>query len=501
MTKQSIRMVALLLIIAAMPFLRTPAISAEGTQPATAPKEEKVSVEDVIPYTMGNMRGHKMLYNEGWYVVTSSSRAFEYAKNRSIISSKTALQRLASDVAKTTESYKTAVATDVRDSVDTGKSVVASGTKLSGQILEATHHAAGTELAYAQDTFQKAMGSLVQGNLSLAKRTEVERQELANLPGNYFKTLNSDFSNIFELAGEARQKFAGKIEPQWESAFQKASREFQAEYEKSGKEQNSLMALGPILYGYLKSFYYGIAAPTSKTIVKTTAVGTTYAIFLPITTTSVVVGRTVQSVGLTVYYVGKTGVKIVSPTIEGGLLTGLSLLSAGSVPVTYVAGGAIGAVNQVAFTTAGPVAGAVEGAASATAHSAGYVGFLAYDAVKGTTKVVINQAASGIVLGYNALTALPTHAVMGVVDTVAFLGFDGPRLVIAAASGKIRTKNDAAETAHSLGDLPVGTIIDLKKLEQTEGVKVEVLSTDPAVIRSVLERIPDDVREGNNGQR
>ncbi len=117
------------------------------------------------------------------------------------------------------------------------------------------------------------MGSLVQGNLSMAKRTEVERQELANLPGNYFKTLKSDFSNIFELAGEARQKFAGKIDPQWESAFQKASREFQAEYEKSGKEQNSLMALGPILYGYLKSFYYGIAAPASKTIVKTTATG------------------------------------------------------------------------------------------------------------------------------------------------------------------------------------------------------------------------------------
>lgn len=495
------RLVALLFIITAMPFLQTPAISAEGAQPAAA-KEEKVSVEDVIPLTVGNMRGHKMLYNEGWYVVTSSSRAFEYAKNRSINSSKTALQRVARDVSKTSESYKTAVTDDVRDSVDTGKSLVVSGTKVSGQILEATHHAAMTELAYTQDSFQKAMGSLVQGNLSLAKRTEDERQELANLPGNYFKSLNSDFSNIFELAGEARQRFAGKIDPQWEGAFQKASREFQAEYEKSGKEQNSLMALGPILYGYLKSFYYGIAAPTSKTIVKTTAVGTSYAVFLPITTTSVVVGRTVQSVGLTVYYVGKTGVKIVSPTIEGGLLTGLSLLSAGAIPVTYVAGGALGAVNQVAFTTAGPVAGAVEGVASTTAHSAAYVGFLAFDAVKGTTQVVINQAASGIVLGYNALTALPTHVLLGVTDTAVFLAWDGPRLVVAAAKGKITTKKDAPEAeAHSLGDLPVGTIVDLKKLENTEGVKVEVLSTDPAVIRSVLERIPDDVREGNNDQR
>ncbi len=47
------RLVALLLIIAAMPFFKTPAISAEETQPVTAAKEEKVSVEDVIPLTVG----------------------------------------------------------------------------------------------------------------------------------------------------------------------------------------------------------------------------------------------------------------------------------------------------------------------------------------------------------------------------------------------------------------------------------------------------------------
>jgi hypothetical protein len=494
----SLVLVALVVLMTLSPV----ALGAEGPQPTTPSKEEKVSVADVIPWTVGNIRGHKMLYNEGWFVVTSSSRAFEYAKKTSIISSKMALQRVASEASKDSGKYKEAVLTDVRDSADTGKAVVATGTKLSGQILETTHRAAKTELVYAQDSFQKAMSFFVRGNLSIAKRTEDERQELANLPGNYFKTLNKDFSNIFELADTARQRFAGKIDPQWESAFQKASNEFRAEYEKSGKEHNSLMALGPILYGYLKSFYYGIAAPTSKTIVKSAAVGTSYAIFLPITTTSVVAGRTVQSVGLTIYYVGKTGVKIVSPTVEGGLLTGLSLLSVSSVPVTYAAGGALGAVNQVAFTTAGPVAGAAEGAITTTAHSAAYVGFLAYDAVKGTTQVVINQAASGIVLGYNALTAIPTHALIGVVDTAVFLAWDGPRLVIAAAEGRIGTKNDnGASESQSLGDLPVGTIVDLKKLEQAEGVKVEVLSTDPVVIRSVIEKIPDDVREPDNDHR
>ncbi len=502
MTKLFLCRVVLCCSFSTVLLLQSPAFSAEAPKPTPSSTEEKkVSVDDVIPLTMGSIRGHKMLYNEGWYVVSSSSRAFEYARSRSITSSKRALQRVVSDAAKDSKEYTAAVADHVGDSVETGKTLVAGGTELSKKILVTTHEAAGTELAYAQDNFRKAMGYLVRGNLSIAKRTETERQELVNLPGNYFKTLSSDFSNIFDLSAKARERFAGRIEPQWESSFQKASSEFRSEYEKSGKEHNSLMALGPILFGYLKSFYYGIAAPASKTIVKTAAVGTSYAIFLPITTTSVVAGRTVQSVGLTVYYAGKTGVKIVSPTIEGGLLTGLSLLSVSAVPVTYVAGGALGAVNQVAFTTAGPVAGVAEGAVSTTADTAAYVGFLAYDAVKGTTKVLINQAASGIVLGYNALTAIPTHVITGIPDMVIFLAWDGPRLVIASAQGRIQSKDNAAAGSHSLGDLPVGTIVDLKQLKETEGVKVEVLSTDPAVIRSVLEKIPADVRESDNENR
>jgi hypothetical protein len=191
----------------------------------------------------------------------------------------------------------------------------------------------------------------------------------------------------------------------------------------------------------------------------------------------------------------------VSPTIEGGLLSGLSLLSVSTVPVTYAAGGTLGAVNQVAFSTAGPAAGVAEAAATSTVHTAGYVGFLAYDAVAGTTKVVINQAASGVVLGYNALTAIPTHALLGVEDTVVFLAWDGPRLVVAAAQGKIKSKTETGVVeTHSLGDLPIGTVVDLKKLEQTEGVKVDVLSTDPAVIRNVLEKMPEDMRMSHENE-
>ena len=476
-----------------------PQLSA-AEEPKPASTVEKASVADIIPLTMGNIRGHKMLYNEGWTIVTSSSRAFDYAREKSIVSSGEALQQVARDASRRTGSYKEAIKDDVQDSVKTGKDIVVSGTEKTGKILGDTHQLAKTELAYSGESFRKAMNSFVRGNLTLGARTEEERNELVNIPGNYYKSLKNDFSNVYELTEPVRKQFAEKIDPGWETAFQKAGKAFQAEYERSGEQPNSLMALGPILAGYLKSLYHGLVAPVSKTIVKTTVQGTTYAVFLPVAATSIVAGRTVQSVGLTVYYVGKTGVKVVSPTIEGGLLSGLSLLSLSAVPITYTAGGAWGAMNQVAFTTAGPVVGTVEAAATTTVHSAGYVGFLAYDAVKGTTQVVINQAASGLVLGYNALTAIPTHVVLGAVDTAVFLAWDGPRLAIASAQGRIRSGKDSGSTeTFSLGDLPVGTVVDLQKLKTEEGVHVEILSTDPAVIKGVLEKTPEDLRVKTNG--
>jgi hypothetical protein len=472
-----------------------------STATSTAPGGKK-TVEDVIPLTMGNLRGHKMLYNEGWYVVTSSRKAMDFAKKHSLTRSRDALADAAASAAGRSKDYTANVASDVKGAVAGGKRVVATGTELTGDILKATHRAGKAELTYSSEAFHKAGESFIQGNLSLGKRTAEDRKELAALPGNYFTSLKDDFSNIWELTSAANDKFAGKIENGWDKAFDKAASEFKKEYDRSGESKNTLTALGPILYGYLKSLYHGIVAPSSKTIVKTGTSAVTYAgaygVFLPVASTAVVAGRTVQSVGLTFYYTGKTGVKIVSPTVESGLLAGMSVLSLSAVPVTYAAGGTLGAVNQVAFTAAGPVAGAAQGVATTTIDTAAYVGLVTYDGVKGATKVVINQASSGVVLGYNALTAVPTHVVMAVEDTAVFLAWDGPRLVIAAASGKLKTGSEGKDQP-TLGDLPVGTVVDMKKLEQSQGTKVEVLSTDPAVIRGVLERLPEDLRveEGN----
>ena len=482
-----LRTITLLLLLASTSVLADEAVV---SIPPSPPPESKVTLKELLPLTAGNLHGHQLLYDEGWFVVTSSRKAFAFAKEKSLTSSAAAVRQVLDDYARHTGGYQAEVKADVSGAIATGQELVTTGTALSGDILVGTHELAQAEYAYAQKSYQRAIDSFVKGNLSLGKRTEVERRELVNLPGNYYKNLKSDFSNIRELTNAANDKFANKIEIGWDSAFAKASKEFRAEYEHSGEQPNSLIALGPILHGYLKAIYHGLAAPTAKTIVKGGAKGTTDALFLPVAGVTVVTGRTIQSVGLTVYYTGSSGVKLVAPTVEGGLLSGLSLLSLSAVPATYVTGGTLGAMNQVAFSTVGPTYALAEGVTTTTVDTAKYVSFLAYDSAKGATKVVINQASAGVVLGYNALTALPAHLLTGALDTVILLAYDGPRLVIASVTGTIEQNDEHA----ALGELPIGTVVDVKALQENPAITVMILSEESAVIREVLEKLPADLK-------
>lgn len=476
--------------------MRSLLLAAALLLPAAGARAE--SVEDVIPLTVGNLRGHKMLYDEGWYVVSSSSRALEYAKSRSIVSSREAIRAALSAAGRGTEDLGRAVRNDAREAGETGARLLSSGTARTAAIAGATGGAARGELAYAEDGFKTAAESFVRGNVSIVRRTEEDRRELLGAPGNYFKNLKSDFSNLDEGVAAARRRFAERIAPAWEESFRQASRDFKAEYDRSGAEKNSLAALGPILRGYLEAFYHGLAAPAAKTLVRTGAEGASLAVFLPAAASTIVAGRTVQSVGLTVFYAGEAGFKVLSPTLEGGLLSAVSLLTLASVPVTYAGGGALGAVNQVAFTAGAPVAAAAQGAAAVGRHSGAYVGLLVSDAASGATKVLINQGESALVLGYNALTALPAQTLLGAGDAAVFLAWDGPRLLVAAATGRLGS--GPGGKAYSAGDLPAGTVVDLKALKRVEGVKVETLSADPAVVKRVLERIPADARGADAGR-
>ena len=52
---------------------------AEQRPPATD-REPSSTLDDMLPLTAANLRGHKMLYDEGWFIVTSSRQALTYAK-------------------------------------------------------------------------------------------------------------------------------------------------------------------------------------------------------------------------------------------------------------------------------------------------------------------------------------------------------------------------------------------------------------------------------------
>ena len=436
------------------------------------------TLEDVIPLTVANLRGHQMLYNEGWFIITSSRKALEYAQTKSIVASGQAIRTAQQRFMSRSSEYRESVGASVQQSLDAGKERFQTGTERSGRILQHTGAFAQSELAYARVNFMNAWERFIQGHLTLAKRTEEDRIALAALPGRWFNDLHSDFSNIRQLTESLHEQFAGKIEVSWDAAFARAGQEFREEYERSGRQSNTLIALGPILQGYLKALYHGAAVPTAKTLVHAGATGAAHvsgSVFLPVAGTSVVAGRTIQAVGLTVFYAGKTGVNLISPTVESGLLSGMAVLSLGAVPLMYVTDGTLGAINQVSFTAGAPLYTAGEGAIRSAAQTGRYVGFVAYDAMTGVTNVAINQAASGVVLGYNALSAIPAHLLMGVTDSAILLAWEGPNLVIAKVTGRLTTKqewhrqSDSAASAE-VGDLPVGTVIDIRKLQDVQGV-------------------------------
>jgi hypothetical protein len=456
-------------------------------------EDTRKTVAETIPLTAANLKGHKILYKEGWYVVSSTDKALKYAKEKSITSSSGNLKRLAADVVKRSKDLKSDVTSDWADSYKQAETLLKRGTNQTGRIFTGTGELAADELIYAKDTFIDACKTFVRGNLSLKKRTENDFHAFRQIPGNYFGNLKSDFSNMNELSTGVTKSVSDAIGLSWEKSFNKAAEDFRAEYEQSGKRSNSLAALGDILSGYLKAFYGGFAKPAAKSVVEYSAKGTSNLVFLPGAMVVTASGRTIEATGLTLVCAAKTGYHVVTPTVEAGVMSGMALLSAAAAPVTLVGGAGVGVVNQVAFTSVAPVYGTGKAVTDTAVDSGKYVALVGYDIHNRNTHVVINHLSSALVLGYNALTAIPVHGVLFAADTAVFVAWDGPRLVVAAARGKIKSSKGNEE--FSVGDLPAGTVVDLNKLRQQGGVSVDIITDDPEVINRVFEKMPDDMRE------
>ena len=469
--------------------------SPPGKQASPNTSEQQKS-EDLTPLTSANIRGHRRLYNEGWFIVTSTREALAYAHRHSVVTSGEALNAARKDLAGHTSGVKSGVKKDLEAGLKTGLAVHRVGSRFGDAIRKLGQSAGEKQVDYGLNKLSRSW-SYVKGGIYYGSRTGAHWKSLKETWPQYYGNLKSDFSNILELNQRIAQALTTEIEADWEGAFSEAADAFQSEYEASGQRGNAITALGDILMGYLKMAYEGIARPSGRSMVIAVSEGAKAGsyIFTPTMGAVRLVGRTLQSTGLSLYYGTRTGIEILSPTVEAGFLAGLGVLSLGSGAATHLGGETLGAVSQVAFSGAGVVAGAAHGGAGAAVETGKYVALVSYDVGKAATKVVFNQARSGVVLGYNALTAIPAHLLIGIPSAAIFLAYEGPKLVLV----RVRENDDENrpdDQATGLADLPVGTVVDLEALKKEEGVTVEVITDDPAITVPVLENVREDLTPG-----
>ena len=178
---------------------------------------------------------------------------------------------------------------------------------------------------------------------------------------------------------------------------------------------------------------------------------------------------------------------------HSGFGVGLGLLSLGSSSATYLGGQSLGLANQVAMSVAGGVTGAAEAGIRTSAEAARYAALVTYDVGRAGTRVVINQAQSGAVLGYNALTQIPVQLFMGTFTGAIFLVEEGSTLKVVRATDK-PSADGASKAGPTLSYLPVGTVVDMQKLKERKDIEIEVVTDDPEVTHKVLEQVQQDAR-------
>jgi hypothetical protein len=463
---------------------------------SSSSSRSSVPIEDIIPTTVANIKGHKAMYEDGWFIISSSQKALAFAKEHSINSSAEAINKATLSIKENTSGYTESLSDGIERAQNTSKVIFKEGTARSMDIIVGTHHLAQKEIAFSKTTAAEAWDSFITGYVYLGKRTEDSRAALKRIPSDFVDNVSEDFNELASAVKEMQARSTTDITGQWDNALANAEAEFKRGYEESGEKNDSITGLWTLLTGYAKGAYEGLFKPAAKSswqTAKFTVKVAGAAVFLPVASTYILTKNTLQSSGMAIYYTGKTGIEVISPTLKGGYLASMSLLSAGAVPVTYVAGTTVGVINQVGSTVAAPVIGTTQGVVTTTADTLKYGTLVTYDALLGTTKVFVEQVKSGVVLGYNALTALPAHVLLGGINTAYFLVWDGPKLVVASVTGDVSFDSKTMQP----GELPVGSVIDLKALQNNTDLNIQVISDDPEVIERVLESLPSDLKQSD----
>jgi hypothetical protein len=424
-----------------------------------------------IPLTMGNLQGHKNLYNEGWFVVTSSKEALEYAYKQSYTSSSQVWQKIAIDLKERKIKFKEAKLADTKRNEETSQQMKASMESYARTIDEGLEQDRLKLKDKSRDSIRQAYESFVLGYVQLQERTAADVKELKAINGNFFSNLKDDFSNYYEIVSDIDRQSESKLIAAWQKSFLLAGEEFEKEYKESGVQSNSIAALWSLAKGYSKATYYAVLKPSAATTVG--AFGAGYKL----------TERVIMNTGRSFFYASSIGYKVVSPTIEAGYLSALSLVSWSGEKLTHGTQVGLFAFNQVAVASSQPVYSTGKWLVSTTVNTADYAAASTYDMVSGASQIAVNQVKAGAVLGYNALTALPTQTLLACMNSVVFLAWDGPKLAIYSLKGEVN--------GVPVQELPVGTILDKEKAEKLN-LRVEKISDEPKLIEAVIESPKED---------
>jgi hypothetical protein len=459
---------------------------------------EEKTVPEILKFSKANLQGQKSLYNEGWLVISSTKKSFDYANEHLITTAKNSWVQWGKSLRDNSKDFSK----NLKNNPEVAKKVYQYlerwGPEGRKEIKKGTKKLVKLEFEYGKENFRNAWGEVLLGTIFLNRLTEDDRNKISSLITSFPGQIKSDYRNLKKWMGFLRSKKRKTIEDSWKLAFSKAGFEWHREYEKSSKKKNTLLALPYVLWGNIKAIWYGLIKPGGEkagsllaTGAKKSAKWTAKILLLPPVAVMMVTGRTVYNLGGVLYYTGKMGARVLSQTVEAGLLASMGTLSFGSIAPTYVAGQGLAYINQVAMTA---LAGGASGGTFVTSTALDTINSIAhfsYDIAKETSKVIVGSGSSAIVLGYNALTALPTQTFFTLINSAAFLVWDGPRLAVYRIRGKIKDS--------SIEDLPVGAVLDFNKIKklEIEGLEVDVLTKDQEVIKKILEQLPKDLRIKN----
>jgi len=453
----------------------------------SAMAQEKKSISEILKYTLNNWQGHKDLFNKGgWKIIPSAQKSLEYCQKKTIGPAKLAWMRWRKEIPENSKKYLEALKSNPSKVKEATKIFNSWANSFRKNSSNGTTSISNELFNYSKFSTNKTFEHLLLGTIHIGKRNKKEWLSLKSIPGNWLDSVNGDFNRVKEWATFLKSKKKKNLESTWSNPFIKAQKEFNKEYEKSKKKEYSFQAIPSILLGHAKALWYGIIKPIglgTKTVGKKSLKLIGKLIVFPATMAVMATGRTIMSVGAVVYYPAKMGVNIVSENIYAGLFAAISLISASAIVPTWVTGQAIGVAGQIAITGAGIAGGLGHAALATTAQTAKYSGQLLYNVGKETGKVIVGVGMSGVVLGYNALTSLPAQLILGAANTVFFMAWDGPRLGIYSAQGKIK--------GEEIDQIPVGSVVDLEKLKQ-KGIQVKKISQDTKVIDKVLRKLPLD---------